>query len=148
LLQDVKVAQPAFSVNRNTALRTMQMRHAKMRRAFMPTSFGPGTGYRVLENTMPIRNMLRDPAKLDQFRATGTIEGVQKVTVPVPGCPARTRMLTGQPDDEVLVIETVGPSDFCTVLRLYSVVSYPSSALTYLYRCVRQPEECARTKHS
>ena len=85
------------------------MRHAKMRRALIPTAFGSGTGYRVLENTMPVRNLLRNPAKLDQFRANGTIEGVHKVMVPVPGQPAVQRTLAPQSNDESLVIETVGP---------------------------------------
>lgn len=87
----------------------MQMRHAKLRRTLLPTQFGSGTGYRVLENTMPVRNLLRDPAKLDQFRANGTIEGVHKVIVPVPGQPAVQRTLAPEPDDESLVVETVSP---------------------------------------
>lgn len=57
---------------------------------------------------MPIRNLLRDVAKLDQFRANGTIEGVHKVTMPVSGCPAKERTLRTERDDESLVIETVG----------------------------------------
>lgn len=84
------------------------MRHTRMRRALIPPEFGSGSGYRTMENTMPIRNLLRDPAKLDQFRANGTIEGVHKVTVPVPGCPAKQRTLCAPTEDETLVIQTEG----------------------------------------
>lgn len=91
-----------------------------MRRALIPTAFGSGSGYRVLENTMPIRNLLRDPVKLQQFRESGTVAGVHRVMVPVPGCPARLRTLAGEPDYGSLMIETVGPSTQLRTLWLHT----------------------------
>lgn len=40
-------------------LQTLQER---MRRSLQPTHFGPGTGYRTFENTMPMRDIFRDGA--------------------------------------------------------------------------------------
>lgn len=42
---------------------------------------------------MPLRDMLRDGDKLQAFRKTGTIEGVNTVIVPTPGLPPRPRQL-------------------------------------------------------
>lgn len=120
----------------------LQMRHTRMRRALIPPEFGSGTGYRTMENTMPIRNLLRDPAKLDQFRANGTIEGVHKVTVPVPGCPAKQRTLCAPTEDETLVIQTVGlphantahafSTSHIVALKSYLHPAYAQQALRWL----------------
>jgi hypothetical protein len=85
----------------------LQMRHGNMRRSLLPTEFGPGTGYRTLENTMPIRNLLREQDALLAFRAKGTIEGVDQVVIQTPGLPPKPRILAPPDEPEVLVLETV-----------------------------------------
>eukprot|EP00892_Ulva_mutabilis_P009737 jgi/Ulvmu1/7135/UM034_0041.1 len=72
-----------------------QALQSNMRRSLLATSFGPGTGFRTLENTMPLRDMLREGNKLQQFRETGTIEGISTVVIPTPGLPPKPRHIGG-----------------------------------------------------
>lgn len=60
----------------------------RMRRNMLPTHFGPGTGYKTFENTMPWRDLLRDDTLRKEFEASGCLRSRDVAEGPPRASPA------------------------------------------------------------